>query len=195
MPKHKYCPECEQNLPVTAFNRDRSRADGLQCRCRGCTKKRRPPKAVEAARSLARYLADPAEANEKCRAHYGKHRDRHLKRMVAYRKAKPEVHRAAVKNWRAAHPEQVSANNHAYRARKRSAEGRFTAAEWLERLEQYGGRCAYCGTQENITKHHVVPLAVGGSNWISNVVPACGSCNSRIGDKIVQPEAGHVESL
>lgn len=37
--------------------------------------------------------------------------------------------------------------------------------------------CAYCGTSDDITWDHVVPMSRGGANAAHNLVPACGPCN------------------
>lgn len=42
--------------------------------------------------------------------------------------------------------------------------------------------CHYCGvrlTDSEITLDHIVPRSKGGSNWISNFVPACLCCNGK----------------
>lgn len=36
----KYCPDCRQYLPSTAFARNRSLKDGFQCYCRACSSRR-----------------------------------------------------------------------------------------------------------------------------------------------------------
>ena len=43
----------------------------------------------------------------------------------------------------------------------------------------FGGRCAYCATPLSKKWHldHLVPFDQGGSNHISNRVPACPTCN------------------
>lgn len=47
---------------------------------------------------------------------------------------------------------------------------------------KFGG-CAYCGGRDDLQPDHVVPLCRGGSNSITNVVPACAACNADKGSK------------
>ena len=70
---------------------------------------------------------------------------------------------------------------HNRRARQLNAEGQYTDKQWVEKLAEFGGCCVYCGNRENICRDHDVPLVRGGSNNITNIVPACGSCNSAKG--------------
>ena len=37
----------------------------------------------------------------------------------------------------------------------------------------YGDICANCGSSESIEYHHIVPLALGGTNRITNFAPLC----------------------
>lgn len=52
-----------------------------------------------------------------------------------------------------------------------------------ERMNVYqkcGGRCAYCGCEieyKDMQVDHVKPLKIGGADEISNMLPACRSCN------------------
>jgi 5-methylcytosine-specific restriction endonuclease McrA len=44
---------------------------------------------------------------------------------------------------------------------------------------KYGGRCGYCGEIPKLLHvDHVVPKAHGGTDDLSNLMPACGSCNN-----------------
>lgn len=53
---------------------------------------------------------------------------------------------------------------------------------WTLIREMYGGRCYYCGKGgKKLHKEHRVPLARGGVNDISNIVPSCEPCNRRKG--------------
>jgi len=60
----------------------------------------------------------------------------------------------------------------------------MTPEEERLKYEVYGNVCVYCG-EKNIlndevrplTPDHVIPLVRGGSNWISNILPSCLTCN------------------
>lgn len=57
---------------------------------------------------------------------------------------------------------------------------KLTAAERQQIYEKFGGRCAYCGCEITIKymqADHVVPLHLSGADDISNLYPACRSCN------------------
>lgn len=51
--------------------------------------------------------------------------------------------------------------------------------------------CQYCSSKferKNLTLDHVIPLSKGGkTNW-TNIVAACGSCNSRKSNKLIKPK-------
>jgi 5-methylcytosine-specific restriction endonuclease McrA len=85
------------------------------------------------------------------------------------------------KNWFVTHPENTKIHHLTRRARKAEAEGNFTAKEWLDLCERTGNKCLCCGSTGKLTADHIVPLAKGGSNFISNIQPLCGSCNDHKG--------------
>lgn len=114
-------------------------------------------------------------------------------RRLAWKHANPETNREYARAWAAANvernrgrasawqknnPGRVRANRDARRSRKRGGGDRYTAAEWRQAVEACGGRCFYCGAAEATTADHIVPLALGGSNAIGNIAPACPTCNS-----------------
>jgi hypothetical protein len=53
-------------------------------------------------------------------------------------------------------------------------------ANWKTYDAQLKNECANCGATDNLHIHHVVPLALGGTNRISNLVKLCTACHSKI---------------
>ena len=77
------------------------------------------------------------------------------------------------------------------RARIRGAIGSFTFGEWELLKKQYGYCCPCCSKCESEIKleiDHIIPLSKGGSNYIENIQPLCGSCNSKKHDKVIKYE-------
>jgi hypothetical protein len=59
-----------------------------------------------------------------------------------------------------------------------AADNDLTAAQWAALRAAWGG-CAYCGTADAaMQKDCVLPLSRGGRYTLTNVVPACRSCNA-----------------
>lgn len=44
--------------------------------------------------------------------------------------------------------------------------------------------CVDCGTREDLTIDHVVPLSAGGTNDLANLAVRCRACNSRKGPRM-----------
>ena len=88
--------------------------------------------------------------------------------------------RAYLRQWQAEHPELISLYRKSSWHKRRGAPGNgFTTAEWLALRAEYGERCAYCAETGELHADHRTPIARGGSNEISNILPACGRCNRR----------------
>lgn len=65
--------------------------------------------------------------------------------------------------------------------------GVCTLDTWAARVEFYGWKCFYCNitlTEDTLTADHRIPVSKGGTNWPSNLVPACKACNCGKRDKI-----------
>lgn len=75
-----------------------------------------------------------------------------------------------------------------YTERVKNAPGGHTDDEWQARLKSYRHRCAYCGRGDRpLIREHVLPVSAGGTNDISNLVPACQPCNVRKLDRLDFP--------
>ncbi len=142
------------NMPYR--DRDQQRAYGREWMKRN----------VEKAREAMRRWRNnhPAEHAEDSREYYRRHREQALAQSVEYHRAHPEVRKAA---------------DNRRRVNELLAGPSFTPAEWLQLVEQYGGRCAYCGASGRLHAEHRIPVSRGGSNRIENILPACASCNAK----------------
>jgi 5-methylcytosine-specific restriction endonuclease McrA len=103
-------------------------------------------------------------------------------RAVAYNKA----HAAYKRAWKKANLSKCTPSIERRRARLAGAKGSYTAAQWKRLKEFHGGICLCCGVHESVSKltvDHVLPLSKGGSDFITNIQPLCGSCNSSKRDK------------
>jgi 5-methylcytosine-specific restriction endonuclease McrA len=153
----KPCSRCGETKPLDSFYADPRHADGLQSHCKGCMK----------ARTKARRDSNLEQARTADRIRHA---------------ANPERKRAAAKAWRQANRDGYCANQRNYKARRKNAPVvDLTTEQWLNICIEHDWKCHYCHITcgRSVTMDHVVPLSKGGSHTASNVVPACGHCNSR----------------
>lgn len=75
--------------------------------------------------------------------------------------------------------ERYNSHRHVRRARLRRSEGTFTPQQVSELLAKQRGRCAWCRSslKNGFHRDHKMPLALGGSNDISNIELLCATCN------------------
>lgn len=133
---------------------------------------------------------------ERAKANPEKKKQEHLRWRCAHR----EHLREWMRQWKAAHPERVKELNRKYsqahpekallnvnkrRIRKAGNGGSHTVAEWDALCQNFGYRCACCGEASNLTRDHVIPVSLGGSDNIDNIQPLCLKCNSRKGTQTI----------
>lgn len=136
-----------------------------------------------AAKSAA-YRAANREALKAYKAEYRASNSEALKtKALEYYAANPEKCKAQHAKYRAANPEKCAAKDRNRRALKRDAEGKHTAADIRAIFTAQKGLCANCETKllkSGAKKYHVdhiMPLALGGSNWPNNLQCLCPTCN------------------
>jgi len=143
---------------------------------------------VEAARAWR--IANPEKFREAYQSYRAANIEKVRESQRMYHRLQPDKSREQLRNYRKNHPEKARAliirSGHIRRARMRGILGSYTAAEWQQRLAEFDGQCAYCGSGKTIGIDHVMPLSRGGTNVIENIVPACKSCNCSKGAKTVE---------
>jgi 5-methylcytosine-specific restriction endonuclease McrA len=114
---------------------------------------------------------------EKWRAYDREVYHRNLKTDAVWMRNKLAKGRA----WARRNPEKQRERVGRYRVRKLSASGSHTFAEWLTIIRLHRWKGFYCGqrvTRSTVTKDHLIPLFKKGTDFPTNLVPACKSCNS-----------------
>ncbi|MBA3874669.1 MAG: HNH endonuclease [Anaerolineae bacterium] len=113
-----------------------------------------------------------------------------------YRKRNPEIYRESGRKHYALHRDRVLAGirdyarrnqprirmiRHRYKDRKESLPNTLTANQWLQVVEYFQNRCAYCGILTDLlTIEHVVPVSNPAciGTVAHNIIPACYTCNA-----------------
>lgn len=140
------------------------------------------PKFQESQRSIERRRY--AKRKEKQQAYQLARNRKNKAKVNAYNRAWCEANREKVRaynrEYSRAHrdPLKDAERNQRSRVGRRSGE-HFTKEEWAARLDEFDHRCAFCLQKKKLTVEHVIDIDSGGGNGIDNIVPACGSCNSR----------------
>ena len=154
----------------------------------------------ERAKRTTYYRTHKKEARAYDIAHGEERRAYNRARNQKFKKEKREYNRryyiahrekimAYAEDWNRRHPEKVAAKSKAQHARRKGNGGSYTAKQWQELKNAYGG-CAGCGLAEaaiialgrTLAADHVLPIAKGGSSDIENIQPLChgrGGCNNK----------------
>jgi 5-methylcytosine-specific restriction endonuclease McrA len=125
----------------------------------------------------------PDKVKAKGHRWYWSNPKKHTLDAIRWNRAHPERRVESSRKWQKNHPENRRAHHVLRRSRKRSAEGKFTAADIKRLLKLQRNRCAFyanCRTRFVRTDFHIdhiMPLAKGGSNWPNNIQLLCADCN------------------
>lgn len=89
-------------------------------------------------------------------------------------------HREYLKTYKQDNPEKRKLYAARRRSLKRSLPDTYTLQQWKVCKEFFNNSCAYCGKQpKKLQQEHFIAVDRGGGYTISNIIPACRSCNAR----------------
>lgn len=130
-------------------------------------------------RVIARNIAWKKAHRDRVNTHTAKPRAKEKAR--AWKKANAQKRATSQAKYQRNHLEQMNAKSQRRRAKKSNVlHNDFTTAQWQELKNVFKQRCAYCGKKcKRLTMDHVTPISQGGNHTLSNIVPACQSCNSK----------------
>lgn len=156
----KVCTTCRIERAKSEFSKHAGKKDGIRSQCKDCVREYRK--------------ANTVKISEYWREYYKENTEKISGRGREYRQENAE---------------KCAAKGRSRRARKRNADGCNTASDIRMILEGQRGLCANCKTKlfkSGAKKYHVdhiIPLALGGSNWPSNLQCLCPPCNLSKGAK------------
>jgi 5-methylcytosine-specific restriction endonuclease McrA len=180
----KKCTICRELKERNEFYKNKSRKDGYSNVCikchKACAKISRGKNRDTKREADKKYRQDHPE---KYRAYRLKWKQNNLEKAkecaLNWWRNNKERSNHNLKEWRKNHPEKYLVQIGIRRVREIGAPGSFTAKEWRGLCDKYGNKCLRCGrTDVKLTVDHVIPLSKGGTNYINNIQPLCGSCNS-----------------
>ncbi len=203
----KLCSRCGSLKPRCDFYCRKHSRDGLQSECKACAKERDRKRYADAdssrhanagrwatenpekraAQAKARRVADRERmdavsrqwaaanrprVNERARARYADNREAAIERSKRWQRENPRRHAARSAARRALLLGAIDPSD--------DAAGTAAAMTALRGLP-----CAYCGGTERIEIDHIVPLTRGGTHTASNFAPACKTCNTSKGNRLL----------
>lgn len=175
------CIKCGRDLPVEEFGRDQTKANGLKGSCRSCEK----------IRLAANYLAHAQAKLQRSKEHRKQNPD-HYRKIEKRRRLKrdPELMKRYREKYHRSEHGKLQSRLATARRRvlMRGLLSTFTRDDWLELVGRQR-RCYHCkkpfNTNRPPTLDHLIPISRGGEHIKTNIVAACGSCNSIKSDKRV----------
>jgi len=201
----KRCRICGKVKPLEEFDKRKTGRDGHRTECHVCRQKDKLAycernREREAARARKWYAENQERASASRRKYYRENREAVIassqkwaesnrKKSNGYKqkwaKANPEKMRECRTRWVKENPEKRQVINRRRKHREANVISNLSGDEWLMILEKYGHKCLCCGSTDNLTIDHVLPLSMGGALIAGNVQPLCGVCNSAKGPRFI----------
>jgi len=179
----KLCKRCGLEKSPSKFYRLSSAPDGRQYQCKAC-KQENYQKHYNNPLTRSRMLkcnsewrcANPQSFRKSSKKYYRNNKEKLLQSQRDYRRSE--------------HGKKLTAEaGRRRRAWKLGAEGSFTEDEWQQVVQLFGFKCANpnCSNPSKpLTKDHIVPLSIGGTDYITNIQPLCRPCNSSKGTTVTK---------
>lgn len=166
----RQCLSCEEVKDLNEFSYEKTfntyRTTCKKCRAKVETEKYLDPNFAEKRKSHTRSRRDLDRALENER--YRKDPEKKKASVLKHIRNNPDAHRQRRLKRRATQLEN----------------GVFIVSP-SEIQKILNSSCIFCGTTENITVDHLIPLSRGGRHSIGNLAPSCKSCNSSKGTRTV----------
>lgn len=118
--------------------------------------------------------------------YYQENKERCLAASKRHHKENREHYRRLARKWREENRDKVRLNNRKRKEKIKNAEGHHTVDDIKDIYQRQNGVCPGCRKKfdgNNYHVDHIYPLALGGSNWPSNLQLLCPPCNMSKGGR------------
>lgn len=172
----KTCKKCTLEKPIDSFTVDTRYKDGRYPWCFECRRAWRQGRKERQRELQANWRGQNIERNRELNnSHYAKHKEERSAIRREYDRERyrtdPEV--------KARKDRQTAEKNRRRKALLYGAPAEHhTEREWLELCAKFNHCCLRCKQQLPLSRDHVVPVTLGGSDAITNIQPLCKVCNS-----------------
>lgn len=127
-----------------------------------------------------RRIEKKEEVAEKQKEWKQKNKKRHCELNKLSRERNIEKAKERQRLYQKDNPETMRVSGQNRRAREKKAEGRFSKKDIKNLLTKQKSHCACCKIKfQEYHVDHIVPLALGGTNWPKNLQLLCKPCNQR----------------
>ena len=165
----KICHVCKKELPATSeyFNKYKRARDGFRYECKECHR--------EASRK--HYFDNHEKYLDKHQEWRSNNKENIRVYHKHYNKVNKEIRNAYGRQYYANNKEIYIIKDQRRRALIANLPNDFTKEDWKNVLNLFNYECAYCGSTEDITQDHIIPVKKGGGYTVNNIIPACRTCN------------------
>jgi len=149
----KTCTKCGEMKPDHLFARNKTVKSGLSSRCKKC----------ESTRGIERY----ARIKDKAKSQAAEYRTNNYEKRI-------EIERKS----RAKNKEKNRPKKNARQSiRNKIVQSKVYTILPRELKKVYNSPCFICGSKENQSIDHIIPLSRGGKHSVGNIMTLCLQCN------------------
>ena len=176
----KVCTTCRGEFPLDNFNKDKQKKDGLNPRCKTCSRAWHHANKSRVSEYQKNYYQENLEYH-RCKA--AKYRDENRSKLIGKSREWYEKNQDKAKRYRQSRSKDYATHARNRRARILLNGGEHTQGDIDKIYDLQSGRCALCKSAlSSYHVDHVYPLAKGGSNGPENLQILCPSCNMKKND-------------
>lgn len=192
------CVRCGKEYPLTSefFGIDNSKPEGISRICKPCKQaafrryyetnnEKMRARTREWVRSRPNYVREWQAKNKYKVAGYSRQTKEKYPERVKSRKANWRTNnldrvRKTAREWAARNPDNIQLKRQRRGARLAGLPDELTVDEWQHAKHYWGYKCAYCGLERKLTIDHYIPVGDQRCTGtvVTNVIPACLSCNA-----------------